>query len=467
MRAVGYYRVSKDVQATDAHVSLDVQQRRVESYCAAHGYELVSAYTDVQSGRRDDRPQYQEMLTTCRAGGIQHVVVMFFDRFGRTMRESMTRVWELEQLGIEVEATEEPIPKGDDSLMQWLKLWLAERESRRIGERSRAALAHRIEQGLVIGKRPYGWRKAKLILTLHEDEAAIVREMARLVVDENVSLRGVALHLNAGGAKTHHGKLWSADAVLRVLNRPANAGTIEYKRGGSVEVPAIYSKETAKRVRERLDLRRRMTGGPTHKAPHLLVGLLHCGDCGSTMVGRSRPQYARPTLYYSCLGQMKHGICTVNYVNAAYLEDAVLRALRDRLDEGLAATLTPDSEPPPRNWSSERAAIEATLQATERELKAAYDLYRNGTLDQAQLAAVTRTERERRQAAEQRRDALAREQADADRRQQRIVEAPAAILSFLDVFEAATTLQRKGAFRDIVERVTYWHGAGRVEVTMR
>ncbi|MBL8631782.1 MAG: recombinase family protein, partial [Myxococcales bacterium] len=54
-RAVGYIRVSTDMQAADG-LSLDAQQSAIESYCAMMGIKLVKLCKDVMSGGKDVRP---------------------------------------------------------------------------------------------------------------------------------------------------------------------------------------------------------------------------------------------------------------------------------------------------------------------------------------------------------------------------------------------------------------------------
>ena len=60
-RAVGYVRVSTDMQAMDG-LSLAAQQSAIEAYCSLHGLKLVRTCKDVMSGGKDQRPGLQEAL---------------------------------------------------------------------------------------------------------------------------------------------------------------------------------------------------------------------------------------------------------------------------------------------------------------------------------------------------------------------------------------------------------------------
>ena len=52
--AVGYVRVSTDMQAADG-LSLDAQRAAIKSYCESVGLHLLQIHEDVESGGRADR----------------------------------------------------------------------------------------------------------------------------------------------------------------------------------------------------------------------------------------------------------------------------------------------------------------------------------------------------------------------------------------------------------------------------
>jgi DNA invertase Pin-like site-specific DNA recombinase len=83
-RAVGYVRVSTDMQAADG-LSLDAQQAAIEQYCLAQGYQLTGIYKDVLSGAKDQRPGLKEALG-CLEKGVDILVVLKFDRLSRSIK---------------------------------------------------------------------------------------------------------------------------------------------------------------------------------------------------------------------------------------------------------------------------------------------------------------------------------------------------------------------------------------------
>ena len=60
--AVGYFRVSSPGQAGERHVSLEVQAANFNDYCRTHHLDSVTTFTDVASGRKDDRKEYRKMV---------------------------------------------------------------------------------------------------------------------------------------------------------------------------------------------------------------------------------------------------------------------------------------------------------------------------------------------------------------------------------------------------------------------
>src|SRR6266852_6069904 len=125
-RAVAYRRVSTQPQADEKRSSLETQDDRIRGYCERGGLALLDDFTDVMSGKRDDRKEYQRMVRHVLGGGADVMVVQFLDRFGRNPREILRRVWELQEANVQVEAADEDIR---EELMLLIKAGVAGQES--------------------------------------------------------------------------------------------------------------------------------------------------------------------------------------------------------------------------------------------------------------------------------------------------------------------------------------------------
>ncbi len=83
-RFVAYYRVSTKRQGQSG-LGLEAQSKAVADYLA--GRELVAEYTEIESGKRSDRPQLTEALTICRRQRAT-LVIAKLDRLARGAGEA-------------------------------------------------------------------------------------------------------------------------------------------------------------------------------------------------------------------------------------------------------------------------------------------------------------------------------------------------------------------------------------------
>jgi DNA invertase Pin-like site-specific DNA recombinase len=146
--ALIYTRVSSDEQAREG-LSLDAQLTECRRYAAHKGWLLGTEYQDILTGTRDDRPQYQRLLSDIRAlsgdGANLVVVVAALDRFGRQLLERVRCREELKRLGVTVHSVREGGEVSD--LVANILASVAEEEVRRLGERVRASKQYVIANG--------------------------------------------------------------------------------------------------------------------------------------------------------------------------------------------------------------------------------------------------------------------------------------------------------------------------------
>jgi DNA invertase Pin-like site-specific DNA recombinase len=62
---IAYYRVSTDRQGRSG-LGLEAQRAAVGRYLAGIGGILLAEHTEVETGRRNDRPELQKALAACR-----------------------------------------------------------------------------------------------------------------------------------------------------------------------------------------------------------------------------------------------------------------------------------------------------------------------------------------------------------------------------------------------------------------
>ena len=64
-RFVAYYRVSTDKQRKSG-LGLDAQRKAVNDYLNGGDWELAAELTEIESGRKSDRPELMKVLGVCK-----------------------------------------------------------------------------------------------------------------------------------------------------------------------------------------------------------------------------------------------------------------------------------------------------------------------------------------------------------------------------------------------------------------
>lgn len=92
MKAVGYIRVSTEEQAREG-VSLDNQRKRIEAFCVAKKWTLGRIYADEGvSGSSLKREAVQELISDCKRGIFDVVVIYKLDRLTRSVKDLGTLI---------------------------------------------------------------------------------------------------------------------------------------------------------------------------------------------------------------------------------------------------------------------------------------------------------------------------------------------------------------------------------------
>jgi DNA invertase Pin-like site-specific DNA recombinase len=228
-----YCRVSSGKQADG--VSLDLQLKESYAYASRQdGWALGKEYVDILSGKRDDRPQYQALLTDIRhltsEGKRVAVVVWRLDRLGRRLLERVQRREELRGLGVACHSVMEGGEVSD--LVANILASVAAEEVRALGERVRGALRQIEAAGWCkIAKPPFGYcsRDAtpkeraegapRRVLAVDEHQAVVVREAYRKIA-AGESTRAVSRWIAGLPSDDRGGRSWDRLPVYRLLTNP-------------------------------------------------------------------------------------------------------------------------------------------------------------------------------------------------------------------------------------------------------
>src|SRR4051812_5378665 len=219
-RFIAYYRVSTDKQGKSG-LGLEAQRTAVMNYLNGGDWQVVAEFTEVESGKRSDRPQLDAALKAARLHRAA-IVVSKVDRLTRSVA-FLSKVLEA---GVDVRFADLPQiegPTGRFMLQQMASV--AELEAGLISKRTRDALAAAKARGRKLGgnrgvKLTEAARKAgRNAVARHADQRAadIAPTIAELRECGVTTLRAIASELNARKIPTATGGEWSATQVNRVL----------------------------------------------------------------------------------------------------------------------------------------------------------------------------------------------------------------------------------------------------------
>ena len=103
LRVAAYCRVSSD--SSDQLHSYAAQIRKYTEEIGSHdGWELVDVYADegLTGTRMDKREDFNRMLSDCRKGRIDKILVKSISRFARNTKDCLASLRELLTLGVSV-----------------------------------------------------------------------------------------------------------------------------------------------------------------------------------------------------------------------------------------------------------------------------------------------------------------------------------------------------------------------------
>jgi DNA invertase Pin-like site-specific DNA recombinase len=218
---VSYLRVSTDKQGKSG-LGLEAQREAVTRYLNGGQWKLVAEYVEVESGKRNTRPQLQAAISHAKAIGAK-LVIARLDRLARNLHF----VSSLQERGVDFVAADMP---DANRLTIHIIAAVAESVGRTISENTKLALAAAKARGVKLGN-PNGARalrgkqvgnaaavaKLKASAQLRADDLAGI--VAAIKAKGVVTTRGIAFALNEQAIPAPRGATWHPTAVSRLLSR--------------------------------------------------------------------------------------------------------------------------------------------------------------------------------------------------------------------------------------------------------
>jgi len=215
---VAYYRVSTAKQGASG-LGLEAQQESVRSYLQGGNWSMVDEVTEIESGKRNDRPALAHALSLCRVHGAT-LIIAKLDRLAR----NVAFISNLMEAGVDFTAVD--FPQANRLTIHILAA-VAEHEAWMISQRTKAALAAAKARGVKLG----GNRGKIASLAIVGSKASVLVRRAKaqrrasdmlpmirsIQAQGTISLRAIAAALNSYAIPAPNGGSWYANSVRRMI----------------------------------------------------------------------------------------------------------------------------------------------------------------------------------------------------------------------------------------------------------
>ncbi len=221
-RVVAYFRVSTDGQGRSG-LGLEAQRSAVRALCESRGWAIISEFTEVESGKRRDRPALAEALAVSRRTGAT-LLAAKLDRVGRKAAQLLSL---LDGAGVRVVAADDP---DADWTSLAIKAVIAQHEGDAISRRTKEALRAAKARGQRLGN-PNGAAALRRAAKGNGASVQAIKEgadefaealrgtVAGLKARGVSTLKGLAAELNAAHIRTPRGGTWHPSSVSNLLKR--------------------------------------------------------------------------------------------------------------------------------------------------------------------------------------------------------------------------------------------------------
>lgn len=371
MRVWLYYRLSRDED--DELNSLTNQRKIIYDYAVSQGHEIVGeSFDDNVSGMHFNREGIDKIYDVVEQGRIDAIIVKDLSRLGRHRTQTALFIDYLREHDVRVLSATENIDtfNENDDLIIGFKGLVNDFYARDGSRRVRTGYRQKQKEGIVITP-PFGYFKDKNTkqVVVVEEAAETVRYIFSLYLSGH-GMKAIARQLNDEKRKTpaqiqlellrkrqphtrdHIRKknIWDSTMVSRILQDEIYTGTLICHKSERNKInktfrftepeeqfrhedflPAIVTKEMWREVQNLIAQRKavRVRAGTGH--PILRYsGLLRCGDCGRTFVGKRIKLKSGERVEYICDTYLRYGKehCSSHVIREELLDQLITEELR-------------------------------------------------------------------------------------------------------------------------------------------
>ena len=341
LRVAAYCRVSTELEQQQS--SYDIQIEYYTRHIMQNpNWIFAGVFADdgrsaTNTFRRDD---FNQLMDQCLKGKVDMIITKSISRFARNTVDCISWVRKLKEKNVAVYFEKENLNTLDDSTEMILTILSsqAQEESRAISTNVKWGYARKFEKGESTRQRSYGFRKAPTgEMCIVEEEAAVIRNMARWFLDGD-SLERIKHRLEEAGIETTTGKkTWSTGTIYNILINEKIMGdvllqktfTADYltkrrvKNSGQQKQyyvknhhEAIIPKTVYYKIQEEIARRSSLKKAGTRKgktaqgvysSKYALTGIMVCNECGAHYRRTTWAKNGKKVIVWRCINRLEHG----------------------------------------------------------------------------------------------------------------------------------------------------------------
>lgn len=210
MKIVTYKRVSTQRQGASG-LGLEAQEAAIQAFIGENGAEAVGDFTEVESGRKANRPQLNAAIALAKKQKAT-LVVAKLDRLARNVH------FVSGMLESKVDFVALDFPQANKFTLHIMAA-MAEHEALLISQRTKAALASAKIRGIQLG------RNGKILgaqnrHSAHQFANSLKAEIIEVIqTSRKKTLQNLANKLNSKGLRTRQGSEFKPTTIARLLHR--------------------------------------------------------------------------------------------------------------------------------------------------------------------------------------------------------------------------------------------------------
>jgi len=236
-RVAAYARVStgKDAMLHSLAAQVSYYNKMISEH---EGWEFAGVYADeALTGTKDTREEFQSLISDCKAGIIDMIVVKSISRFARNTFTMLKTVRELKALGIDVFFEEQNLHtlSAEGEMVLTFLASFAQEEARSVSENMKWKIKKDYEKGILWGgKDMYGYKIVNRRLVLIPEQAELVRRVFKMYLD-GCGVQMIANILNKEGIRTLKDCTWNKSTILNMI--------VNYNYTGSLVLQKTYRED--------------------------------------------------------------------------------------------------------------------------------------------------------------------------------------------------------------------------------